>query len=45
MVISLLMKGEFGMQLDSSFYNRYIDMFDSYMYKMFGTKKEKIETI
>ena len=45
MVISLLMKGEFGMQLDSSFYNIYIYMFDSYMYKMFGTDIEKIETI
>ena len=45
MVISLLMKGEFGMQLDSSFYNRYIDMFDSCMYKMFGTDIEKTETI
>lgn len=45
MVISLLMKGEFGMQLDSSFYNKYIDMFDSCMYKMFGTDIKKTETI
>lgn len=45
MIISLLMKGKFGMQLDSSFYNKYVDMFDSCMYKIFGTDIEKTETI
>lgn len=41
MVISLLMKGEFGMRLDSSFYNKYVELFDSYMCKIFGTDIEK----
>lgn len=45
MVIDLLMKGGFGMQLDSSFYNKYIDMFDSCMDKIFGTDIKKTETI
>lgn len=33
------------MQLDSSFYNKIIDIFDLYMDKMFGTDIKKIETI
>ena len=33
------------MQLDSSFYNKYIEMFDSCMYKRFGTDIKKTETI
>lgn len=45
MVISLLMKGEFGMRLDSSFYNKYVELFDSYMCKIFGTDIEKTEAI
>lgn len=46
MVISLLMKGEFGMQLDrDSFYNKYIDIFDSCMDKMFGTDIKKTEAV
>ena len=39
------MKGEFGMRLDSSFYNKYVELFDSYMCKIFGTDIEKTEAI
>ncbi len=39
------MKEVFGVQLDSNFYNNYIEIFDTYMNQIFGSDMKKIETI
>lgn len=45
MVINLLRREVFGVQLDSIFYNGIIDMFDACMDRNFGTDIKKIDKI